>query len=414
MTATMAPERATLLRLCANPDVGLEGPLAAQMERCDAGRLVELAKQTRTAPLLARLLKHAGPDLTACQLEIAEKTADAPRRHALHALGQARAAVRATRLLRDNGIEALALKGVALAFRHYPEPQLRPMRDIDLLLRPDQVQAAQRLLLRAPGYRQPEWAGRYGIEYGHQLPEIEDRENHTLIELHHRINARGWKQEPQFVEALWNDTEALDLLGERVAVPSVRANLLHLVEHATLHHGFSNGPLVLADLHYLCHQRDLEWERIWREAQQLGLARGFALVLALAHEFGACWPPRELVVEAEDGRRFAAQAIEALFAPRDAVERHEQLRRLANGSARGPGAWSAMGRILRPNRHQLARLSGHDPGSLLRWLGYPAWLGEKGRRYLRSRSDRAFMAAHRRRNAMLNWLAGHDQGPTQR
>jgi len=56
-----------------------------------------------------------------------------------------RAAARAERLrdwlrqavsrLRGGGVEVVALKGAALAFFHYEEPSLRPMGDLDLLLR---------------------------------------------------------------------------------------------------------------------------------------------------------------------------------------------------------------------------------------------------------------------------------------
>src|SRR5262245_21488251 len=38
-------------------------------------------------------------------------------------------------LYRDAGIDALLLKGAALAHMVYPQPALRPMRDIDILVR---------------------------------------------------------------------------------------------------------------------------------------------------------------------------------------------------------------------------------------------------------------------------------------
>lgn len=44
------------------------------------------------------------------------------------------------------GIEALVLKGAALATLIYPEPGLRPMRDLDVLVHPAQVRQAQGVL----------------------------------------------------------------------------------------------------------------------------------------------------------------------------------------------------------------------------------------------------------------------------
>ena len=49
-------------------------------------------------------------------------------------------------LLRSNDIETLLLKGVALACALYPDPGLRPMRDIDLLLCPEDAQRAHDLM----------------------------------------------------------------------------------------------------------------------------------------------------------------------------------------------------------------------------------------------------------------------------
>jgi hypothetical protein len=52
-------------------------------------------------------------------------------------------------LFREAGIDVLALKGIALCLTAYPEAGLRPMRDMDLLVRPEQALAAQDLLVRS-------------------------------------------------------------------------------------------------------------------------------------------------------------------------------------------------------------------------------------------------------------------------
>ncbi len=55
------------------------------------------------------------------------------------------------RALRDDGVQPLALKGLHLAFGLYEEPGLRPMNDLDLLVRHDQLDAASEAL-EAIGY----------------------------------------------------------------------------------------------------------------------------------------------------------------------------------------------------------------------------------------------------------------------
>jgi len=54
-------------------------------------------------------------------------------------------------LLTQSGIQPLVLKGLALAYKYYPDPALRPVSDIDLLLKKDDVLPALRILEQA-GY----------------------------------------------------------------------------------------------------------------------------------------------------------------------------------------------------------------------------------------------------------------------
>src|SRR3546814_2179319 len=182
------------------------------------------------------------------------------RLQAMRTLVQAQAIARTLGLFAAEGFCPIALKGLALAFRYYPDPSLRPLRDLDLLMTVDEAPAAQQFLLCHPQYRRRRGAGHYGVEHSHQLPEIEHVESGLVIELHHRINARGWPGEAALLAMLRDDCQPVTLLGQQIMVPSPEVNLLHLVEHATLHHLFCNGPLLLADLYYLAASRPIDWK----------------------------------------------------------------------------------------------------------------------------------------------------------
>lgn len=403
MSGALSPLQEALLRCCTDPE-GEHGGLAELLGAASPGEAAYLFELTRIGPLAEFCLARAAAEPPAMAVQLARLS----RRQTLHALSQARGLVRAAGLLRDAGIECIALKGAALAFRDYPAPQLRPLRDIDLLVRPDEAEAAQALLLSHPGYRKPAWAGPYGIDYGHQLPEIEDQDNAVVIEIHHRLNARGWAGEPHLLEAMWCSDETIELLGTTVRVPTTQANLLHLIEHATLHHGFSNGPLVLADLHFIATRAQPDWDAISHAAARMGLTRAMILVAQIARQFGARWVPPALAQRAQSAAPYAPAAAAAMFAGREQVEAHDQLQRLRRRAEGKSGVLAALSRISRPERHQLARFSGQSPASPLRWIGYPAWLMAKGGRYWRSRRDPAFLAEHRRRAAMLDWLAQPD------
>jgi len=60
-------------------------------------------------------------------------------------------AIAATRLLADNGILAIVPKGMHTAFQYFPEPGCRPISDIDLIVKPEELARAEGIF-RAHGY----------------------------------------------------------------------------------------------------------------------------------------------------------------------------------------------------------------------------------------------------------------------
>jgi len=132
--------------------------LAALRELCGSWRRVErLVDAERLAPLLA-FRAHA-----------ADLPGDASFREFLNAVSRETLAFNLKfRKLYDEvrgrlaaaGIIALPLKGVDLAFAVYPSPACRPMADVDILVSPDDYDAAQ-AVLRAAGFvplrRDPRW-----------------------------------------------------------------------------------------------------------------------------------------------------------------------------------------------------------------------------------------------------------------
>lgn len=391
MSAALSPAGAALLACLADPEADHAARLRA-LDLVQWHSLLGLALRTRSAPLLQHILAASE-----VQSPVASELAAAARERALRALAQMRGLAQAVRVLREAGLRPLALKGTALARLDYPRPHLRPLRDVDLLLRPDEAEAAQRLLLSRPFYRQPDWAGRYGMEHGHQLPAIEDREHGLVIELHHRLNARGWDGDSALVEQMWREAEEMEILGESLLIPSPAANLLHLVEHASLHHAFANGPLILSDLHYLCTRHMLDWPALRLRARQLRLGRPLALLAALAQAHGARWVPSGLAA-GEDGVLALRDA--AGCALLDDEQNHRGHSLLRRQSRRG----GALARLAAPDRHELARIARQSPDSGLRWLGYPGWLAEKGALYFRTRTSRALRAESAKRARLVAWL----------
>src|SRR3954454_15181763 len=120
--------------------------------------------------------------------------------HATHV----RAQVLADILERFNtaGIDVLVLKGAAIAHLIYPQPVLRPMRDIDILVRAVDVYRAYALLPEI-GFTPPPGA-HHGLGPDHHhltaIKRVADGFSVSL-ELHHALHLNEIGREPQRFEA---------------------------------------------------------------------------------------------------------------------------------------------------------------------------------------------------------------------
>jgi hypothetical protein len=85
-------------------------------------------------------------------------------------------------------IPSLALKGIALAYLVYPEPGLRPMRDIDLLVPESELEKGAQTLARL-GYRTDDQQARILPKKHHHIAALgRESEGMTInVELHHRL-----------------------------------------------------------------------------------------------------------------------------------------------------------------------------------------------------------------------------------
>lgn len=398
----LQPSQRLILLICAGPDNNLAEHFAALSE-ADWITLVDQAIAKRIGLLLDRALTRANcqPLLPApCRAAIEDER----RRLTMSAFGHMLALTEAVAFLRRHNIVPVALKGARLAYRDYPEARLRPLRDIDLLVPADQAERAQQLMIDSGTYEVASWAGYYGIEFGHQLPELLDTQRGVSFEIHHRLNARGWAEEPQLVAMVLEQNEDMAVSGAAVRVPSAHANFLHLVEHATLHHMFENGPLTLADLHFAALGGAINWPLLIAQAQAMGLDRALRLVAAIASANGATWVPGELVVPAESMAEHVDACVTAMLRDESLTDHAAMLRGITLRKGQMPGLFAAVRAALTPTPARLADIAKVGPDNPLRWLAYPVWLVARGQAYFAARRADVDPDSTVREVATLKWL----------
>jgi hypothetical protein len=130
------------------------------------------------------------------------------------------------RLLHLAGIEVLAMKGVPLALLYYPDAALRPMADVDLLVRPRDAAGAMAAMMEAgwtTAHRHPERLIEFGRAVDLRSP------NGTVCDLHWRAFRQGRQQD----DDLWEHAIRLDLAGTPAHTLDAADQLLLVCVHGT-------------------------------------------------------------------------------------------------------------------------------------------------------------------------------------
>ncbi|HLJ81836.1 MAG TPA: nucleotidyltransferase family protein [Ktedonobacterales bacterium] len=244
----------------------------------DWERVLDLADVHGCVPLLAAEL-GAPPRRNAMPASILRRlcalnAALALRRQAqLHALGDVLDA------LAVRSIQPVLLKGAALAASLYPDSDLRPFQDIDLLLRsPAEVRSAD-LALRQLGYvrveHEPAEMAGFHTVYAWPARSI-------TVELHSDILQLGLPM--RTASAVWSTRESVGVAGRQVHSLGLEYQVLHLCVH--LHtHGY--GRLIwLKDLDLLVRARGgaADWDHIWALAETEGVTISMRHALATVRD----------------------------------------------------------------------------------------------------------------------------------
>lgn len=329
---------AALLR----PDAPLGADLLAACDEADWRWLDERFEEHRCKPLAAARLGSADIAQQVPAAILADWQA-ARRAATLDNLHQQQVLAASIAILAAEGLDACALKGAWLSMFGFPEPGLRPMRDLDLLLRDRDATLAAFRALRAAGYTllEPHDGDLHALlEERHQLPPLVDPDGEVLVEIHHRqFHGHGIDlgDDPLF----WSSRRREMLLGTAVRFPALEPLAVHVLVHAMRDHGFDNGPLTVADLAFLLGHAAFDRSRYDRLVEQHALVAEARLA--------------DRLVRGEQGADTAA-AWRLMLAPGASVRELRQ-----RGALRRAGARDLFSRLF-PSPRRLAARGNHGNG----------------------------------------------------
>jgi hypothetical protein len=241
-------------------------------------RLIRWAVETGFAPLLVR---HAGRELEAggSPLWPLVKGADLTAR--VLTAQQIDATADIIDACHGRVPPPVLLKGISLCDRHYPEPHLRPMRDIDILVEDDAVSTVEAIVTEL-GYRRASTrpAGHYDRHH-HSCPLVHP-DTGVWVEIHRALcSARsGLDVQPVFGAAhVRTQLRASRFRGRAVRRLSDELQIVHTACHwadglqAVVTTGAVGAMVAMVDLVLLLkHNPDIRWDRIlaWTDRSLAG------------------------------------------------------------------------------------------------------------------------------------------------
>lgn len=186
------------------------------------------------------------------------------------------------KLLHDHGVQSLVFKGPVLAENIFGNIGFRVFSDLDLLISRKDIRKTVQIL-KEKGFQQDIdlSLAQYEklVKKGHHAVLMKES---VAFELHWELTGRYFSKEVE-LESLWSRSEDVDIAGQRVKTLGQEDLLLYLCIHGCRHYWFQlDSVCCVAEL--VKTRTTLDWDLVYRLAQELGAVKMLLLGLLLARE----------------------------------------------------------------------------------------------------------------------------------
>lgn len=224
--------------------------------------------------------------------------------------------------LRSRGVEVVLLKGLSVGRAHYPDPVLRPIRDLDLFIRVRDFPEVRDLM--------SEW--KFEMEYPEEgeLPFLRgqkkffQRSSHRVIQFHweyvNNVHLRSAVGTGLELTGLWDTLENMEVRGVAVNVLPLERLFPYLCVHLACHHQFKR-LLWVCDLHMMltgARRREIRQQvlpkLIWHPGTRPAVHFSLKMVRSLLGT-----PDVEEAIGASRPRRVMVRALCSFLRPSDTL-----------------------------------------------------------------------------------------------
>ena len=249
-------------------------------------------------------------------------------------------------------VRPIVLKGAYLAEHTYPAPGLRPMNDIDLLFRPDDLPAAS-AALRGLGYASKDKSPELGPGITKHTSTFMraagpaatpnpylSADGGRMIEPHRSLDESWFGLKCDLTPGMWERSQVIEIAGQPARALAPADNLLHLCVHLTFHLIMGSPSWVqMLDLAVFARRGQVDWSDLLARARELDAA-GYAYAAArLAAQTLAAPFPAEVLAGLAAASPAGVRAAAATLSASDVMRRTQRapLRTVGQRLRRGVG-----------------------------------------------------------------------------
>jgi len=299
------------------PDTRDDGELEAPSSS-DWENLLEASGQHGVAPLLYHRLRTCHSDIP-IPANVMGRLRQAYLENAARNMGLYHQLGKLLKLFRQDNISVIALKGAHLATAVYRDIALRPMGDIDLLVKQNALLRVQEILVEQGYNASTEYTG---CAQEHLPPYY--KKGSLPVEIHFHIVGPPFSLRID-VEKLFARAHMSSIQGIEILTLCPEDLLLHLCMHVSLKHTFNNGIRPLFDIsqtieHYA---ETLDWEQLLDRSKEWGVSRCVSLPFFFAKKFAGAPIPGQIMKQLDvyhDGFHATEHAEELLFRKATSME----------------------------------------------------------------------------------------------
>jgi hypothetical protein len=195
--------------------------------------------------------------------------------------------IQLNQILNNTKIEFIFLKGAHLLTKFYKDYSLRPTRDIDILVKPNDIGKVINTLLES-GYKfEKSFNKQYfksNSQYGYDIPGILDP-NGIRIEVHHGIESKVHNKKCKFSLEFYKNKKNYKLSSHDAYFLCDEDLIMHLIYHATKKQGPDVGLIFILDLKQIFSNTILDLKELIKKSKQYNIYPEFVYVIKIFDTF---------------------------------------------------------------------------------------------------------------------------------